>query len=78
VERVAKCIWEGQPGKPQRLWDAIGENVKNEVRSQARRLIQEMREPTEAMALAGEQVGHYSDAPTAISVWTAMIDEALK
>lgn len=76
VERVADRIWKSHG------W-ALGDDVDfADVLKIARAAIEAMREPTEAMAVAGEDVvaapfvgGRLTD-PSA--VWSAMIDAAQK
>lgn len=67
VDRVARAIER-----------AMAEQMDPTPGYLARAAIEAVREPTEGMELAGDQVGHYSDAPAACTVWLAMIDEALK
>ncbi len=67
IERVAKALVEAWPS-----WGTWGDE---EARKGARAAIEAMREPTEAMVIAG---GKQLDCAFERQCWRAMIDAALK
>lgn len=69
LEQVARALTEVDDS----LW--VGEDRMRYYRTAARVAIEAMREPTEAMLIAGHGANLCENAP---EVWEAMIDEALK
>jgi hypothetical protein len=83
IERVARSmagdIEEGFPRRVQQSWDDLTTLAKAAMRQRARIAIEAMREPTEAMAAAGDLPG-WDDITTighSLEVWHAMIETAL-
>jgi len=74
VERVARVMWNAHVG-PTIAWDDnFWRDSDIEWLERARIAIAALREPTEAMVAAANQLNH----PRDVEVWRAMIDEALK
>ncbi len=69
VEEVAEAIWLSRGLK----WREAPQTLQELAREEARAAIRAMREPSEAMADAGQR--EYGHAPSVI--WRAMIDAAL-
>ena len=88
VERVARAIWDARESSfPARLRVRFEDRLTSEVFDMARAAIEAMREPTEAMMVAGGKVdvGHAWCAAgerivddSAGDVYRGMIDAALK
>lgn len=93
VEWVAMALSanleEGFPRFTQQSWGQLSEPAKAVARTRARVAIEAMRDPTDAMALAGAKTdgdciswslepGEGMDDFSALPAWQAMIDEALK
>lgn len=89
LEQAARAIyvadWCGDPMLP---WDGLHANDKARYRTQARAVIESLREPTEEMLEAAENagpgplIGWASTEPiptrTPTDIWTAMLDSILK
>jgi hypothetical protein len=75
VERVARALWDaaGDLRDPER-WDETSERFRDDYRRRARAAIAALREPTEAMILAGV---HHDNMGDMAGRWRAMIDAAL-
>jgi len=83
VERVAKAMWEqrrlnamNSHGVEFQGWDSIGPNLRNDILSESRAVIEAMREPTEAMidAVPPDQATTRGEIE---AIWSYMIDAAL-
>ena len=72
VERAAKAILELHPSWS---WEKANEATRRYYRELARAAIIAMREPTEAMLLAGW--GRFAK-DAGLATWQAMIDEAVR
>lgn len=92
LERMARALWENSLLKPYRIYDAkpsmtVPESGPDWQRfiPVARSVLEAMKEPTDAMALAGAHSSQWASAFTTTSeiadeareVWNAMIDAAL-
>jgi len=91
VERVARAMLKSELGK-QAIWRHLSEEGREGYRwskpywrSQARAAIEEMREPTQQMRLAGiaewsrpDPTSEHESTLVFNAIWRAMIDEALK
>lgn len=75
IERVAKAIWEANapPGAPD--WEGLNGSEQYQVELIAVECIRAMKDPTEAMLLAGNKMT--TDGRGAEESWPAMIDKAL-
>lgn len=80
VARAAQCEWSQAQeliGLPPEEWDGLKEPVRHYWRVTARAAIAAMREPTEAMLVAGHQA-HAADPNSVLpAVWRAMINAVL-
>ena len=73
IERVARAMAKAASPLP---WEMGDEEWRNDVRTKARAAIEAMREPDEAMLVAG--VNFRERNARTEQIWQAMIDEALK
>ncbi|WP_454627007.1 hypothetical protein [Bradyrhizobium cenepequi] len=74
IERVARSIYEKRNGAGCKPWSIQTKAHKGPYLDDARAAIEAMREPTEAMRLAGELAPFDCSAE---ETWTAMIGAAL-
>ena len=86
IERVARKlfdernrIWLGAGGNPDHYvsWEAENDDFREQLRQEARTVIEAMREPTEAMALAGIEADMESGFGATMA-WQAMVNKALE
>lgn len=83
IERVAKAIWEKHRAMLLgEEWEELDRFTTERYRGYASAAIAAMREPTEAMEIAGHGTAIDVDGTThmvsAKACWQAMVDEALK
>ena len=80
VERVAAALWGISGGDEDAwAWDECPEEQRAGYRIHARAAIEAMREPTESMWAAGDDLVPFGpDVADPSAVYRAMIDEALK
>lgn len=81
VERVARACWQTQTIRP---WEDAHEDEREEMIGYARAAIEAMREPTDAMLVAGAKAGDavqngelWPEASSVGLVFFNMIDAAL-
>jgi hypothetical protein len=76
IERVAKLLCEIRTDHSEQAfgWDALSDSGKQLYRFDAARVIGAMREPAEAMIIAGV---HHDNMGDMAGRWKAMIDAAL-
>lgn len=81
VERAARAIYETHWVEGAPVWENASRKVREWVRAQARNVFPAIREPTEAMKIAGNE--HHSGASvplyrsySTIRLWRAMCDAA--
>lgn len=83
VERVARAIYEGRNGAGAKAWASQPKSHRAPYLLDARAAIEAMREPTEAMTVAGTATGIDVDRFCPIEydpdkIWDAMISAALQ
>lgn len=74
VERAALALFNCTHEE----WMLKSDHFRGVALKDVRRMIAAMREATEAMEKAGDEWGRFTNGPSAIVVWEAMIDEAMK
>lgn len=80
LDRVTLALYRRDPGRQNATMEDFRRNGNGFIYvALARAAIEAMREPTEAMVLAGFAVDEGQRSPgSPLQHWTAMIDEALK
>lgn len=78
VERVAVAIYSKHLGSSGHPWNDVPDEFREGMKILARAAIAAMRDPTEAMLLAGGDLNSMGDYPSPGISWERMIDEALK
>lgn len=75
IERVARALYEDRFGPSVAPWSQLKDAHKAPYISDARAAIAAMREPTERMAQAGDDLHDFASARL---FWSHMIDAALE
>lgn len=77
IERAARALAKVQGGVDE--WEGLDSDLQNQLKAEALAVIEAIREPSEAMASAGEELlggerGHSVDASDLRDAWVVMVD----
>lgn len=77
IERAARALAKAQSGSDE--WESLDGDLQSQLKAEALAVIEAIREPSEAMAsagekLLGEQRGHSVDASDLRDAWVVMVE----
>ncbi|MDF2639759.1 MAG: hypothetical protein K0R64_2743 [Novosphingobium lindaniclasticum] len=77
IERAARALAKAQSGSDE--WEGLDGDLQSQLKAEALAVIEAIREPSGAMASAGEKLlggqrGHSVDASDLRDAWVVMVD----